>query len=108
MKSVLFPLVAICLLPAMTFAGGKKKTTPKPTPPGRIIIKTISSSEITISTSSASKSYKIDDHTLFTYLGKSVSVTDLRPGMRATVTPAFDGLTASLIAASDAPHIEPK
>lgn len=77
---------------------------PPATPAKRhTVIGTISSDSITVDTGSNTKTFKIDKHTQFFYLGSKATADELKVGMRVSVTPGFDGKTASSINANDAP-----
>ncbi len=103
MKRFFYSLLTLGLLfpGTMVLAKGKPKPTP---PPKHTVIKVISGSSVTIDTGALIKDYKLDEHTVFTYQGKRVAQSELKPGMRAAVTPGFDGQTATLVAASEAPR----
>ena len=76
-------------------------------PPKRTVIQSIESDSITINTGASIKVYKVDAHTEFTYRGNRVKRKDLKAGMRVMITPSFDNLCATLVAASEAPAVSP-
>jgi hypothetical protein len=94
-------LVGIVSLAQLSQAADSK---PAPTPK-RVVIQSIESDSITINTGSLIKVYKLDACTEFTYCGNHVKLKDLKPGMRVTITPAFDNRYAALVAARDAPVV---
>lgn len=100
--------VAIALLLAFTpfiHAGTpKKKPTP---PPNHKVIGSVSSDSITVTSLNSSATYQINKQTKCFLKGASVTPSELKPGMRVTVTPGFDGKTAAQITASDAPKAAP-
>lgn len=103
---LLVGLLAIVL--SVTSVYGRGRARPKPTPPPRhTVIASITSDSITIDTGLNIKSYKLDQKTQFTYLGRRVALNDLKPGMRVSVIPGFDAGTAVSISAGDAPKIPP-
>ncbi|MDD5350312.1 MAG: hypothetical protein PHQ12_08895 [Chthoniobacteraceae bacterium] len=107
------PLPLLCLgaavlaMAAAPLQAADKKPTPTPTP-RHTVIGSVSSDSITINTGLTTKTFQIDKHTKFNLMGKPVTVGDLKPGMRVSVTPGgFDGKTADIINASDVPKAPP-
>lgn len=94
-------LVAVLSATIATVHAAAPKATPFP--PKHTVIVSISGDSVTTDTGKTTKSYKINKRTIFLYQGSRVTANDLKPGMRVTVTPAFDGKTAASIAASDVP-----
>lgn len=107
MKRILSPLLlclaalALSLSPAIA---GDKKAAPTP-PPRHTVIGSISSDSLTVDTGLRTTNYKLNKNTVFMYQGKRVSSNDLKAGMRVSVTPGFDALTASVVSATDAPKV---
>jgi len=94
--------LAFSLSPAL--AGTPTST---PTPTRHTVIASISSDSITVDTGLVKKDYKIEKNTVFIFHGNRVTLNDLKSGMRVSVTPGFDGLTAATINAGDAPKVPP-
>jgi hypothetical protein len=67
------------------------------------VISTISADSITIDTGKFTKSYKITERTQFIYNGTNVTLSEIKQGMRVSVTPMFDNRTAAVVIAGDAP-----
>ncbi len=106
MKTSYITLLAAALVIAAAPAFGKGHRSKPSQPPrhdGRTVIARIGSSEIVTESPQSKRTYKIDDDTEFFYLGKKVTSSDLKKGMRVVITPSFDGLTADKIEAGDAP-----
>jgi hypothetical protein len=103
MKRTLALLALVCMLiPAPMLAADAKAT---PVPPKHTTIKAISEDSITTDTGAISKDYKINERTIILFRGEKVKTDKLAPGMRVTVTPTFDGESASMISASVAPKV---
>ncbi|XHR29252.1 MAG: hypothetical protein ACFUZC_01545 [Chthoniobacteraceae bacterium] len=105
MKFALYSLAALCLCLPMAQAADSK-ATPRPTPK-HVTIKAISSSEITINTGVVTKTYKLDDRTVYVYQGVRVPQSDIKTGMRVNVTPSFDGKNATMVTATEGPQATP-
>ena len=108
MKRILTPLflgnVVLAISLSSAVAGAPK---PTPTPKPHTVIGSISSDSITVNTARGNATFAIDKLTKFTYMGNSVPLADLKPGMRVSVTPKMDGKTAESINAGDIPK-DPK
>ena len=100
----LITVIAVLLLTSSLHAG--IKVVPPPFPPHHTVIGAISADSITITTFNGSKTYKIDKYTTFTFMGKTVAVNDLKPGMKVSVTFGGDPTTVASINASN-PPIDP-
>jgi hypothetical protein len=102
---LVFPLLAVLF--AFTLTASIYAATPpaKPTPfaPHHTVIGSISATSITINTFSGSKTYKIDKFTTITLLGNTVTVNELKPGMKVSVVSGTDPDTAAEINASNPP-----
>ena len=106
MKQRISSLLMIATLGVFVYSA--QADTPSLTPPPRhTVIAAIGSDSITIDTGNVTKQYKISPHTRFTYNGTSVSSKEIKQGMRVTVTPMFDNITAQIIAAGYAPKAAP-
>ncbi|MCX6966308.1 MAG: hypothetical protein NTZ46_00760 [Verrucomicrobia bacterium] len=98
-------VITLVLAFSPAFAGAPKAT---PTPPPRhTVIGSISSESITVDTGLKTKTYAITKLTKFYFKGAPVSLNELQAGMRVNVVPGFDGKTASIITALDAPPANP-
>ena len=100
---IISSLVAL-LLPPTLYAGAK--VVPPVFPPHHTVIGAISADSITVTTFNGSKTYKIDRFTVITFMGKTVTTNDLKPGMKVSVTFGGDPATVASINASN-PPIDP-
>ncbi|MGB8354377.1 MAG: hypothetical protein WCD79_10845 [Chthoniobacteraceae bacterium] len=111
MKKSLFSLVTLAALFAFLFTTALHAADPKakPTPfvPHHTVIGSISADSITINTFTGSKTYKIDKFTTITLLGNDAKTSDLKPGMKVSVTVGSDPAIAASISASNPPKDPP-
>lgn len=102
---LLLTILALAVFAPVTLhAGGK--ATPTPFIAHHTVIGSISSDSITVNTNSGSKTYKITKFTSCSFEGKTVTVNDLKPGMKVSVVADSSG-AAEVITASKPPKAEP-
>ena len=95
-------LLALIFSISSVYAGGGKKH-----PPRHTVIVSVSAETITVDTGLNKKTYLIGKNTQCITKGNPVSASELKPGMRVVVTPSFDGKSAAIISAGDAPSAPP-
>jgi hypothetical protein len=105
---LLFTFVALALLTPAGIQAANPSPTPKATPHIYTTIESVDANSITIKGPKATSTYKITPQTEITFKGETVAVTDLKPGMRVSVTAGTDATEAERIAAEDPPKAAPK
>ena len=103
----ILPLGVLFSIFAFTSNGRAADAKAPPPPPKHTVIAVINSESITVDTGNNVRIFKIDKYTRFFYLGSETTLNDMKPGMRVSVTPTFDGKTAAVINAGVAPKVAP-
>ena len=88
-------------------ANNNPRPTPKKTPHIYTTIESVDANSITVKGPKGTTNYKITADTQITFKGSTVKVTDLKPGMRVSVTAGMDATVAERINAEDPPKDTP-
>src|SRR2546422_11068126 len=109
MKKSVFSLLAVSAVLALAqaspaFGAGKKKAT-KATPPHHKepVIASVGANSITVDEEKGTRTFMISQFTEISVNGQKATVSDLKPGMRVSVTIGMDPTHASRITAAGAP-----
>ena len=108
LRRTLLALLICSTLPALVFAGGKLKPK-EPFKPAYDVVQAVdpTANSVTIghanSTDTSTKTYKLDKFSEVEVNGEKASLADVKPGMKASVTPGVVENTASRLVVSPAP-----
>ena len=109
MKKSVFSLLAVSAVLALAqaspaFGAGRKKAT-KATPPHHKepVIASMGANSITVDEEKRTRTFMISQFTEISVNGQKATVSDLKPGMRVSVTIGMDPTHASRITAAGVP-----